>query len=88
MKHTPAPWIKSGNSLITLDETISGNIICDAPEYASDSMGYWEANAKLISAAPELLEALILAYDKAIVSGKLDSKTIGVLINAINKATL
>ena len=36
----------------------SGNVICEAPESWGDSMKFWEANAKLIVAAPDLLKAL------------------------------
>lgn len=39
-------------------EFIEGNIICYAPEDSKISIQYWSANAKLISCAPEMLEAL------------------------------
>lgn len=35
-------------------------IVCLAPEEYKDSIEYWETNAKIIAAAPELLEAAIL----------------------------
>lgn len=46
------------NSVITKADVI-GDIICDAPEYADDSMQKWQANALLISKAPEMFEILL-----------------------------
>jgi hypothetical protein len=58
MKHTKGPWyvspeIKTGIYADTEDGTV---YVCDMPEFVD-----WEtrlANAKLIAAAPEMLEAL------------------------------
>lgn len=59
-KFTKGEWDLSivTNCVISLDETVEGNIICEAPEAWENSMEFWEANAKLIVAAPDLLEAL------------------------------
>ena len=46
-----------------------------------------EANAKLIAAAPELLEALIRARDFGLFQGVSGLKTIKQIENAIKKAT-
>lgn len=59
-KHTPGPWVHR----IRLDEggnigTKDGYAICDmAYHYSSLDRGELDANARLIAAAPELLEAL------------------------------
>jgi hypothetical protein len=64
-KHTPGPWHTTGDGLVYAEpsfDDIEAPFICDATD---DSQ--WrapndeeKANAQLISAAPELLEALIL----------------------------
>ncbi len=51
MEHTPRPWIKNRNII----ETASGEEIARV-SYERD--GYVQANARLIAAAPALLEAL------------------------------
>ena len=57
-KHTPGPWTytHSGLSCFSLDagkeNIVSGCGCCGSPEISS------EANARLIAAAPELLDAL------------------------------
>lgn len=52
MKHTPAPWLLS--DLKTFVRTESGGNIAHIIQNGSQH----EANAKLIAAAPDLLEAL------------------------------
>ena len=84
MKHTPGPW----------------HVIHDYPEYTIDSKlhniascsphppGY-EQNARLIAAAPELLEALTMAVS-VIQDNNLDESMAGefeILTDAIAKAT-
>jgi hypothetical protein len=54
-KHTPGIWLVGEEEVYT-DANIVGNIICDKPDFA-DSQNYWQANANLIAAAPDLLEA-------------------------------
>src|SRR5574343_1614379 len=63
LKHTKGEWEidPDDNYSITAKQAPDdgGDIICMAPLEWEDSMKRWEANAKLIAAAPELLEALI-----------------------------
>lgn len=58
LKHTPTPWIVDGN-LIFADDTFQTHIAHVEPD--SYDVKTREANAKLIAAAPELLEALKIA---------------------------
>lgn len=55
-KHTPGPWVvdpkRSLRVIAVGDETVAS---CGASDLIR---GSWEANAALIAAAPELLEAL------------------------------
>ncbi len=94
MTHTPGIWtytFKGGRYVIQVDRN-TGNTFDLAALFAEgrqyDSKNSWEANAKLIAAAPELLEACQKAYD---LMG--DQKTVigthirAVLIAAIKKAT-
>lgn len=57
--HTPGPWINRQNEI--LGPFKSNKTICEIPQDKSISNEESEANARLISAAPELLEALIEA---------------------------
>ena len=61
-KHTPGPWLthKEGFSSIYIESRIGGGMLqevasCGPTGEGSDQQ---EANARLIAAAPELLEAL------------------------------
>lgn len=65
MIHTPGPWTwywrqDNGNEadcgVMSGAESGRARSVCRAPRYESEKQ--WEANARLISAAPELLEAL------------------------------
>ncbi len=64
MSHTPGPW-EIAHSASTLDTQWiyssnpldAGDIVCLAPD-AEISLRHWKANARLISAAPVLLETL------------------------------
>ena len=64
LKHTPGPWrakrfsvIKSNGYKITQNRPAGA-----APEAWEEIDKTYEANARLIAAAPEMLEALIEAY--------------------------
>ena len=65
-QHTPGPWVvdrdASGNGISTTIESnrfwITGVIKFPGPGFSD------EANARLIAAAPELLEALCLLLDR------------------------
>jgi hypothetical protein len=95
LKHTNGPWqIVGGNSDIVTKSVISkksGIVICDAPEYLNEDMKQWDANAKLIAAAPELFDFV----QKVVVSlrngGSDDQSELGKLYlegeQILNKAT-
>ncbi len=58
-KWTPAPWSSDRHDVHShADIEDGGDIICEAPLGWNESMRRWKANARLISAAPDLLEAL------------------------------
>lgn len=65
MKHTPGPWV-------TYDDDITQVIASDKDRtlrmgcvfHDSKNLDVVQANARLIAAAPEILEALILAYEE------------------------
>lgn len=64
-KHTPGPWAIRTSPITDTENWVyainspknGGDVICDPPNMES-SLYYWPANAKLIAAAPDLLEAL------------------------------
>jgi hypothetical protein len=67
MKHTPGPWIfieggpLEGDTVITTQDRMNGDIIPIVDmdtDYEGEIGIEQEANAKLIAAAPELIEAL------------------------------
>lgn len=51
-------WTYDVDNIYSNGSGEEGDIICEAPVSWEDSMQFWEANAKLIIAAPDLLEAL------------------------------
>lgn len=61
MEHTPAPWtvnpLEGDDTPMVLIVDSNGNLICST-EGQGDDLTHTEANANLIAAAPELLEAL------------------------------
>lgn len=68
-KHTPGPWHTTGDGLVYAEpsfDDIEAPLVCDATEEGWMGPNDEEkANAQLISAAPELLEALraLMALD-------------------------
>lgn len=64
-KHAPGPWTSQGLAIVASDRSFVGRLYpwCADPQDAECA----KANARLISAAPELLEALEMAvqhYDE------------------------
>ena len=51
-KHTSGEWVASGDQVVTID----GNSIADV--YGGQTFDECEANARLIAASPDMLEAL------------------------------
>jgi len=64
-KHTPGPWTKDRNII----EDANGNEIA---RVSYERSGYVQANARLIAAAPDLLEALRYLVREATANGMLD----------------
>ncbi|HED1596611.1 TPA: hypothetical protein R4S50_002298 [Enterobacter cloacae subsp. cloacae] len=65
MKHTPAPWYFSNEGVLRVRAKNDDEVVCSYAGYENCEREY--ANAKLIAAAPDLLEALqdaLHAYDK------------------------
>ena len=59
---TKGEWEVEGD-MICSDAKVAGNVVCVEPEdYLPDSRVNWKANAKLIAAAPNLLQALQELY--------------------------
>lgn len=83
----------SNTSYIKTKEKVLGHIYqedeSEDEEYNSGSptSEEAEANAKLIAAAPELLEALIKAREHIWASGEIDRRTLSEIDEAIKKAT-
>jgi len=64
VKHTPGPWIVDED--MSNDVMAGGELLATAyPMKRDDLPGSWKANAALIAAAPELLEALKALLDVA-----------------------
>lgn len=77
--HTPGPWGISGNRIYAANKPI-----CSIPTRFNDENNEWEysspeneANAKLIAAAPELLEALQLFVNSGLVTEESDAMKLG-----------
>lgn len=87
MKHTKGEWriFPSSNKLIQINSE-KMHSVCDVWAINGESKEELEANAKLIAAAPYLLEALIEVEEWAAKFG-LGKDQYNKVINAINKAT-
>ena len=77
-KHTPAPWVYNGRVITAND----GYPICSSVRNNSEM----KANAKLIAAAPELLEALQRALNDFRCQNWTE-ETYNIIESAIKKAT-
>ena len=85
-KHTPANWLVTGNSIdgFVIREEKTNVIVFESNRYLIQA----EANAKLIAASPEMLDALIDAFE--LIAGDSDVShfdTIDKMKYAIAKAT-
>jgi hypothetical protein len=93
-KHTPGPWAAHGCAVYTADNwsegrNLGGLLVAVASPAEADSQPQDEdlANARLIAAAPELLEALLLV-ERAWTGDGVDMGTaIDSALLAIAKAT-
>ena len=60
-KHTPGPWevrLSMGSQSIAYDISSDDGRVCSSPRWATPREDEALANARLIAAAPDLLEAL------------------------------
>ena len=93
MKHTPGPWIElSSDVAVNLPHrsALSNTALADWPsdEHFVAEIAYKnEANAQLIAAAPDLLEACEAAYQNLKPAYSSDHLVMRKLIGAIKKAT-
>lgn len=55
---TKGEWELDSNAVVSKNSPDGANIICMAPDKRYVSYEYWEHNAKLIAAAPEMLKLL------------------------------
>lgn len=88
-KHTPGPWLvdkhkNGGFDVIAPTAGHNGNVLvlCSRQEYSGRAREMW-ANASLISAAPQLLEALQDIMDTGFAGGPQGKRA----RSAIKKAT-
>jgi hypothetical protein len=84
-KHTPAPWLihEISGDIVTQDKE---QTICQPNSRLQSGCG--EANAKLIAAAPDLLDALIEMIELCtFIASDIQSNLIDNARAAINKAT-
>ena len=101
MTHTPGPWIKDEKVISDSEGEITMIVFCpDGPGYGRVAQVYAECgrntellpNARLIAAAPELLEALEVAIGcveymaGAIDSDPEDHERLAIVENAIKQA--
>ena len=57
MEITKGDWIHDHDGVFSEEKGLVGNVICESPESFGESMKNWDANGKLIAAAPNLLAA-------------------------------
>jgi hypothetical protein len=78
IKHTPGPWFTTGSGRSRYVEAkINGALIQEIAWCGETLMDEQEDNARLIAAAPDLLEALLLLQKEMIDSGNGWSKDYG-----------
>lgn len=58
MKHTPGPWKHDGEIIYSGNYTLNNGWTNHATIAKVEDRANWEANARLIAAAPDLLDAL------------------------------
>ena len=89
-KYTPGPWYQVGAWVEHEDDDVADICSCDPATIGQEHLGRSDsemgANARLIAAAPDLLEALQNMVE-AHRSGKLFASTINNAVDAITKAT-
>ena len=67
-KHTPGPWVRDCWDILGNDGKDGTGHVCEISRPNSGDEFYWregeaDANARLIAAAPDMLEALKYAYN-------------------------
>lgn len=84
-KHTPGPWVynQETNEVRALNWYYIAYADTGAPEYAEQEM----ANAKLIAAAPDLLECAVDAIELLRANKMTSAGTFMNLVVAVEKAT-
>lgn len=83
-KHTPGPWLCSGKTVYALNDD-GYNRFSALVQDAHTHQDELEANAHLIAAAPELLEALLaIVGDKGV--QRVNSDLLNQALTAISKA--
>lgn len=84
-KHTPGPWATDGGDTVV---AMGNQVVVTAPAPDGASFDEMKANARLIAAAPDLLEALQFMHDcvTAGLTPNFDGAQWGKVVAAINKA--
>lgn len=86
--HTPGPWepFLGSDSVWVTGPDHNANVVCDIVLSAKEATDEDFANARLIAAAPSLLEASKLAQDLLVASGFACSEVLSRVSAAIAKA--
>lgn len=65
-KHTPGPWKIDNTGVLTNSKgnRVFATVYVARPTVESEYFDKWQANARLIAAAPDLLEALKAVYNR------------------------